>query len=267
MYYNRFIKNLRKLCDDDRVLSDEEIKNKFVYVGGDFGKHHEFYEKIPIPPPIPLDSDGICLCGKKGVTKFGWIQHKEKLFTVAIGSKCIERYLPDCTSDHCLNVIDGKLCGTRHTRNSFYCLACDKLINNTVDEIWNKIINHIDNGNVDNQINNIRNNVVNDYEIRLLELFNYNDGNVKDFNGRLERKIIDRAKYRFKKIKKLRKLETNRNLLLGKFLGKYINQVKYFLFQKSNDVDIERAKELYRLTKEHMKFKRNNPEWNFIWRY
>lgn len=267
--FQKLVHTLRQYDGNDD-LSDQDVLKRFQYVGGNFGKHLDFYNNIPIQPPLPINTGDECLCGKKNVVKFGYLQHKEKLITIAVGSSCIKRYFPDITSNVCSNVFEnGLICGKPHSRISHFCLECDQQLNDRVNHVRNQIEYILGNftGSINDDLMALRQQfAIDQYNERLLSIFNY-DGvasleNLNDDNF-IKHKIEEMAKHRYSHICYLRTKMTSKNITVADYLSKYYNQVKYFIAEEHTNKDIERAKKLLLLTRKHIQFCKNNPNVNF----
>lgn len=94
------------------------LESEFQYVG-DLDKNGlEYRRKYYVPMIEPINPQGQCLCGKKGLKRYGVLLHKPTKITIAIGKDCIKNYI---------NVTDLICQDCQHVclKNSMYCPSCD----------------------------------------------------------------------------------------------------------------------------------------------
>jgi len=287
--YHKLVNTLRMLHNSPVPLTDSEVIDEFVYIGGNFGKHKKYYNSIALKPPKPLKTNK-CLCGKKNVKHFGYLQHRNTLKTIRIGGSCIKRYLPENFSKTCAGQIENEngiyeMCGKPHDRISFFCLECDKrrqkVINKTTKFFHKAVFKDLEaTDNIQTFTQNILDENCTTYEPLLfkrnIQTFTQNviDDNFTTYEQLLFKRFNDErisddttfildtfkafVKYRQAVIREMQGKVLSNGETCRTYMAKNLNRIRYRLYDTNLHPDLKFAVVLYHIMKADSRFKKNN---------
>lgn len=130
--------NLNNL-KDKLVIGLKDDINKFIYYGGDFGSHLNYFNNIiKITNERKPDPSNKCACGHDIVNN-AYVKHKNTNEISVVGSCCINKFMTkDQKSRKCV------FCNKNHKNNKnsicnecrkIYCNFCNKLCNKKICDI------------------------------------------------------------------------------------------------------------------------------------